>query len=111
MRVLVSRSRLNLFASEFLSLSLSPSFLFLSFFHFFFFFFCLPSSSSSCDDERTVVRRLKNIEFEEADETTVLETAVVIVGGKEALNVFIFAKFGCFFFFLRREDFLSKTIF
>lgn len=93
-------------------LSLSLSFVsFPFFFPLLFFFFCLPSSSSSCDDERTVVRRLKNIEFEEADETTVLETAVVIVGGKEALNVFIFAKFGCFFFFLRREDFLSKTIF
>lgn len=87
-------------------LSLSLSFVsFPFFFPLLFFFFCLPSSSSSCDDERTVVRRLKNIEFE--------ETAVVIVGGKEALNVFIFAKFagiGCFLF-LKREHFLSMTIF
>lgn len=105
MRVLVSRP----------SESLSIEFLFVSFFLSFsfpfFFFYSCASATTRRGDPSSVVRRLKNIEFEEADETTVGNSRCSAGdrGRERSVNVFIFAEFAGIeiFFFLKREDFSS----
>ena len=109
MRVLVSRP----------SESLSIEFLFVSFFLSFsfpfFFFYSCASATTRRGDPSSVVRRLKNIEFEEADETTVGNSRCSAGdrGRERSVNVFIFAEFAGIeiFFFETRRLFVISSIF